>query len=141
MNLSGRNLKHKSTIDKTMFKGRFKSKSDISLPVSNSTVDVQIINTTTNVVCPTDFFLEPNIKGQEYLNLPTFAFLVENKKQGIVALFDLGCRKDWWNLSPVVQDSIQKGIAGIEVSKDIKDILVGEGFDLGRVNTVILRYL
>jgi hypothetical protein len=68
------------------------------LPIADEIVKVHIINTTTNVVCPTSYFLEPTITGQEYLNLPTFAFLIENKKLGKTVLFDLGCRKDWWNL-------------------------------------------
>lgn len=111
----------------------------LSLPVSSSVVDVQIINTTTNVVCPTDFFLGPPIRGQETLNLPTFAFLVENKRLSQTILFDLGCRKDWWNLAPAVQASIRKGLAGLEVVKGISEILEDGGIDLKRINSIVLR--
>jgi hypothetical protein len=164
--------------------------STTSFCLSGATVTVQIINTTTNVVCPTAYFLEPTIKGQEHLNLPTFAFLIENKALGKRVLFDLGCRKDWWNLvcheflqsinpiyfplslgldetysqlapgscsseggggqagakhnahllqSPAVQDSIRKGVAGIEVSRGIDEILSDGGVDLDTIDSIVLR--
>jgi hypothetical protein len=113
----------------------------LSLPIASSTVKVQIINTTTNVVCPTVYFLEPAIVGQEHLNLPTFAFLIENKNVGRTVLFDLGCRKDWWNLSPVVQASIKKGIAAIEISHGITEILEEGGVDLNTISSIILRQM
>ncbi|KAH8812102.1 metallo-beta-lactamase superfamily protein [Xylogone sp. PMI_703] len=112
----------------------------LTFPPSNSTVEVRIINTTTNIVCPTDFFLEPPIRGQELLNFPTFAFLIENKTLKKAALFDLGGRKDWWNLSPSVQASIRNGVSGLEVTKNISEILEEEGYDLKDINSLILSH-
>jgi hypothetical protein len=112
----------------------------LSLPVSDSTVDVHFINTTTDICCPTDFLLGPAIQGHENLNLPTFGFLLENKRLNKALLFDLGCRKDWWNLSPAVQESMQKGIVGLQISKGVHEILEEGDFDLNRLNFIVLRY-
>jgi len=54
----------------------------LHLPQSDSTVEVSIINTTTDIVVPAKAFVQPVQKGHEHMNLPTFAFLVRNKKLG-----------------------------------------------------------
>ena len=88
----------------------------LNLPQSNSTVEVSIINTTTDIVVPAKAFVEPVQKGHEFMNMPTFAFLVENKKLDKTIMFDLGCRKDWWNLSPAGYSSVAKGQIYIYIS-------------------------
>src|SRR5258706_11484184 len=95
----------------------------LNVPASDSTVTVHAINTTTNMVTPLELLLEPAIAGFENLNLPTFAFLIENKSNGRTILFDNGSRKDWWNLAPHVADSIEKGIPGLDIQKNVNEIL------------------
>ena len=109
----------------------------LNLPKSNSTVDVHIINTTCDIVVPANAFVQPVLKGQDTLNLPTCSFLVENKKLGKTILFDLGCRKDWWNFAPMVLELIKKSIPGLHVPKGINEILEEGGVDLRKINGIV----
>ncbi|KAI9812415.1 MAG: hypothetical protein M1827_004646 [Pycnora praestabilis] len=109
----------------------------LHLPSSSSTVEVKIINTTTDIVVPAEAFVQPVIKGHEKLNLPTFAFLVENKKLGRTILFDCGCRKDWWNFAPSVHDLIKKAIPGLNIEKNINEILEEGGVDLKTIESIV----
>ena len=109
----------------------------LNLPQSNSTVELSLINTTTDLVCPAKVFVDPVQKGHEYLNMPTFAFLVENKNLGKRVMFDLGCRKDWWNLSPAAYASIKHGIPGIIIPKNVNDILHEGGVDDRKIDAVV----
>ena len=111
-----------------------------SLNLDNSktnTVEVHIINTTTDIVVPAKAFVQPVQKGHETMNMPTFSFLIENKKLGKTILFDLGCRKDWWNLSPAAAASIKNGIPGLNVKKDVSEILKEGGVDISKVNGIV----
>ncbi|KAL8992461.1 MAG: hypothetical protein Q9169_007090, partial [Polycauliona sp. 2 TL-2023] len=99
------------------------AKPSLNLPESNSTVEVSIINTTTDIVVPAWAFVQPVLKGHETMNMPTFAFLVKNKKLGKNIMFDLGCRKDWWNFAPMAYKSIATGIPALSVAKNINEIL------------------
>ena len=100
----------------------------LSIPKSDSIVQVSIIDTTTKLVVPAKAFVEPAIKGHETLNFPDYAFLVQNKKLEINILFDVGCRKDYWNLSPAAYSSIKAGIPAMSVEKEVSEILVAGGF-------------
>lgn len=109
----------------------------LNLPKSDSTVEVHIINTTCDIVVPADAFVKPVLKGHETLNLPTFAFLVENKKLGKTVMFDLGCRKDWWNFAPTVHDLVKKAIPGLNVPKGMNEILKEGGVDLNKIEGIV----
>ncbi len=109
----------------------------LNLPKGDNCVDVHIINTTTDIVVPAGAFVQPVQKGHETMNMPTFAFLVQNKKQGKTFMFDLGCRKDWWNHSPAAHGSIKNGIPGLNVSKTINEILQEGGVNDQKVDGVI----
>lgn len=109
----------------------------LNLPKSDSIVEVHIINTTCDIVVPADAFVQPVLKGHETLNLPTFAFLVENKKLGKTILFDLGCRKDWWNFAPTVHDLVKKAIPGLNVPKGMNEILEEGGVDLKKIEGIV----
>lgn len=102
-----------------------------------NTVEVHIINTTTDIVVPAKAFVQPVQKGHETMNMPTFSFLIENKKLGKTILFDLGCREDWWNLSPAAAASIKNGILGLNVKKDVSEILKEGGVDISKVNGIV----
>jgi len=115
-----------------------KSHPSLNLDTSKSnSVEVHIINTTTDIVVPAKAFVQPVQKGHETMNMPTFSFLIEHKKLGKTILFDLGCRKDWWNLSPVAAASIKNGVPGLNVKKDLSEILKDGGFDISRVNGIV----
>ncbi|MCJ1241029.1 hypothetical protein MMC14_009033 [Varicellaria rhodocarpa] len=109
----------------------------LNIPSSTSTVEVQIINTTTDIVCSAEYFFKPVVRGHEVVNMHTFSFLIHHKTLGKTILFDLGSRKDWWNLAPVQYDSIQKKIPGLRVTKDVPEVLEEGGTDLKRIDAVI----
>lgn len=109
----------------------------LNLPQSHSTVELSIINTTTDLVCPAKAFVEPVQKGHEFLNMPTFAFLIQNKNLGKTIMFDLGCRKDWWNLSPAAYASFKDGIPGINILKNVSEILREGGVDERKIDAVV----
>ena len=115
-----------------------KASPSLNLDTSKSnTVEVHIINTTTDIVVPAKAFVQPVQKGHETINMPTFSFLIENKKLGKTILFDLGCRKDWWNLSPAAAGSIKNGIPGLNVEKNVADILKDGGMDISKVDGIV----
>ncbi|KAI4085914.1 MAG: hypothetical protein LQ344_008009 [Seirophora lacunosa] len=100
-----------------------RQKPSLNLPESDSTVEVSIVNTTTEIVVPAWTIVQPVIKGHETMNMPTFAFLIKNKKLGKSIMFDLGCRKDWWNFAPAAHNVIKNGIPGLNVPKNINEVL------------------
>ncbi|KAL8675036.1 MAG: hypothetical protein Q9224_007482, partial [Gallowayella concinna] len=109
----------------------------LNLPKSDSTVEVSIINTTTDIVVPAWAFVQPVLKGHETMNMPTFAFLIKNKKLGKTIMFDLGCRKDWWNFAPAAYNSIMHGIPGLNIPKNINEILEEGKEDVGKVEGIV----
>jgi glyoxylase-like metal-dependent hydrolase (beta-lactamase superfamily II) len=111
--------------------------SSLHLPRSNSLVEVYIIDTTTQLVVPAEAFIQPVLKGHEMLNFPDFAFLVRNKRSGKTVLFDSGCRKDWWNLSPAALGTITAGLPALRVEKTINEILGEGGFEASMIDSII----
>ena len=109
----------------------------LNLPKGDSTVDVYIINTTTDIVVPAGAFVQPVQQGHETMNMPTFAFMIVNKSLNKTIMFDLGCRKDWWNHSPAAVASIKNGIPGINIPKNINEILKEGGVDEKKVDGVV----
>lgn len=108
------------------------------LPQSDSVVEVHIIDTTTQLVVPSWTMIQPVLKGHETLNFPDFAFLVQNKQLGKNILFDSGCRKDWWNLSPAALANITtESIPALKVEKSINEVLDEGGFDPKTVNGIV----
>jgi glyoxylase-like metal-dependent hydrolase (beta-lactamase superfamily II) len=107
------------------------------LPKSDNTVRVRAIDTTTNMVCSTDAFLEPVHKGQETLNLSTLAFLIENEKLGKKVLFDCGGRKDFQNFSTAVRRKMEQILLSMTVDKDVNEILEEAGIDLTTIDSMI----
>ncbi|KAI4233879.1 MAG: hypothetical protein LQ352_008214 [Teloschistes flavicans] len=116
---------------------RPKATPSLNLPKSDATVEVSIINTTTDIVVPAWAFVQPILKGHETMNMPTFAFLIKNVKLGKSIMFDLGCRKDWWNFAPAAYNSIQNGIPGLNIPKNINEILEEGKEDVGKIDGIV----
>lgn len=109
----------------------------IHIPKSTSTVDVQLINTTTDITVKSSDLLQPELKGQDTLYLPTFAFLIRHQSSGRTVLFDCGSRKDWKNLPPAIVQSV--ATSGIHVEKSVDEILLDGGQDLNELSSIIWR--
>ncbi|MCJ1281369.1 hypothetical protein MMC26_000688 [Xylographa opegraphella] len=110
---------------------------DLHIPSTDSIVQVSIIDTTTHIgAIPNGLFMVPNIPGYEYLNCPSYSFLIEHSS-GRKILFDLGIRKDWENLAPKVFYRLRDSKWDIRASKDVREILEDEGFDPGTIDGII----
>lgn len=108
----------------------------LNLPKSDVCMEVTIINTTTDIVCPSSGFVKPVLKGQEYLNLPTFCFHLKHPS-GKEIMFDLGSRKDYWNFAPAIFKTIQNIIPGLDIKKNIDEILREGGKDPKNISTLV----
>ena len=99
---------------------------------------VSLINTAFLWNIPTEPFVQPSVPGFPFLNVPCFAFLIENPT-GKKVIFDLGLRKDWQHLSPTVSKTIERFGLRIEIQDEVVDALSKEGISPGEIDAVILR--
>lgn len=104
---------------------------------TSNTCELWAVDTTCDLVCTTASLMEPEIKGHEHLNLPTYAFYIHNTRLSRQVLFDNGSRKDWWNTAPSVLPSHNDTVPGIHVKHDVYDILVAGGVDPGSIEAVV----
>ncbi|KZT21028.1 Metallo-hydrolase/oxidoreductase [Neolentinus lepideus HHB14362 ss-1] len=109
----------------------------ISIPASNSTVSVSILNVA-SVNVPAFPFLHPVPPGHERLVAPVFTFLIEHPNKNRKIMFDLGLRKRLEESAPAFLDNwSQPGGMKADVEKDVATRLKEGGVDLGSVDTII----
>ncbi|KAM0245004.1 hypothetical protein ACHAQJ_010675 [Trichoderma viride] len=108
----------------------------LSAPPSAHTVRVRLIEDVGTMSLPSALFLDPVAGGHEVMNGSDTAFLIENENLGKKAVFDLGIRKDWWNLPPKVRDPLAFCV-GVKVKKDVPEVLRESGIQLDDINDVI----
>ncbi|CRK19589.1 hypothetical protein BN1723_017793 [Verticillium longisporum] len=110
------------------------------IPKGTYTCNLSMIDTSCYLTVPADTLVQPPIKGHELLNLPTFSILIQHRSSGRQLLFDLGCRKDFWNLPAPIADVIDLKVPGIRVDSDLADILVKGGTDIKKIEAAILSH-
>ncbi|KAF4998798.1 hypothetical protein FDECE_11700 [Fusarium decemcellulare] len=110
------------------------------LPGNGATCTLSIIDTTCSLTVPADTLVEPTIPGHELLNLPTFSFLIAHDTTRKQLLFDLGCRKDFWNLPDPIAKTIDERVPGIRVDNSLVDILQQGDIDLSRIEAAIISH-
>lgn len=108
----------------------------LTAPPSAHTVRVRLIKDLGVMSIPSALFFEPVAEGHEVFNGPDTAFLIENDNIGKKAVFDLGVRKDWWNLPPKVRDPLAFCV-GVKVDTDVPEVLKESGVLLDDINDVI----
>lgn len=99
------------------------------LPNSIDTVRVRMFDTTTRMSLKAEHFIHPVRVGHEILNLTDVGFLIEHERLNRRIVYDLGCKKEFWNSPPPLADRMQKILEGIEVEKDVYDVLSDAGVD------------
>ncbi|KAF4553627.1 Cytochrome P450-like protein 82 [Elsinoe fawcettii] len=111
---------------------------DLKIPASESTVKVSCVDSTTYLKLPMGPFLQPDIKGKEFMTGPAFGFLIQHSS-GKRIMFDLGTRKDWQNLPKLIVDRVQGGGWEVNVEKNIAEVLEENGIDVpgGAVDAVV----
>lgn len=108
----------------------------LSVPPSAHIVRVRLIEDIGVMSLPSALFLGPVAEGHDIMNGADTAFLVENETLKKKVVFDLGTRKDWWNLPPKVRDPLAF-CTGVKVEKDVPQILKESGIALNAINDVI----
>ncbi|KAL9485404.1 LOW QUALITY PROTEIN: hypothetical protein ACSS6W_004193 [Trichoderma asperelloides] len=112
----------------------------LTAPPSTHTVRVRLIKDVGIMSLPSALLLDPVAEGHEILNGADTAYLIENENLGKKAVFDLGIRKDWWNLPPKVRDPLAFCV-GIKVEKDVPEVLQERDIPLDTINDVIHSHL
>ncbi|KAF2815700.1 putative N-acyl homoserine lactonase AttM [Mytilinidion resinicola] len=108
----------------------------LNMPPSNHTVKVSIIDSTTIANMPMAIMVKPPVlAGFSHVNCPSYSFLLEHPS-GRTLLFDLGVRKDWENEAPVVVKQIRDAKVGMEIEKDVYDMLADSGRDPDAVEAI-----
>jgi DNA repair photolyase len=105
----------------------------LDAPKSTNTVRVRMVDTTLKMVLHSISFIEPVIPEHKDMNMTDVAFLIENQKVKKLAMFDLGVRKDFWNLSPMIQKRLDGLALGLRADKDVPEIL--------RENSISLEHI
>ncbi|KAL6805052.1 hypothetical protein GGI42DRAFT_323449 [Trichoderma sp. SZMC 28013] len=108
----------------------------LNAPPSAQTVTVRLIEEVGMMTLPSALFLDPVSEGHEVMNGADLAFLIENKNLGKMAVFDLGIRKDWWNLPSKVRDPLAFCV-GVKVERDVPEVLKDSSISLDDINDVI----
>lgn len=98
---------------------------ELKIPSSNSICTVRVIDSTARGKGPAKLILSPHIPGHDSLEFPCFSFLVSNEAKNKHTLFDIGIRKDYENLAPVVAARItgDKPLFEVNIEKNVADIL------------------
>ena len=114
----------------------------VVVPDSDHTVRVRLLDTTTYLTGIAKVFVDPVVAGHEIFSFNDFAFLIENQRLGKKVMFDLGTRKDYWNLAPSVQqifgtDSV---MTGMRIDKNVSEILTDGGIELSEIGKCRMIY-
>ncbi|KAL2676500.1 hypothetical protein Neosp_010259 [[Neocosmospora] mangrovei] len=110
------------------------------IPQNEATCTLSIIDTTCSLTVPADTLVEPTIPGHEMMNFPTFSFLITHDTTRKRLLFDLGCRKDFWNLPEPISKTIDERVPGIKVDNNLADILQQGGINLEQIEAAIISH-
>lgn len=110
------------------------------LPKGSETCQLSIINTECYISTPPSYLIEPEIKGHDWLNMPTYSFHIKHHKTGKELLFDLGCKVDWQNTAPHVADLLSNHVPGLRVERNVLDILKEGNVDVKNVEALILSH-
>lgn len=115
--------------------------SHLEFPPSKHTVRVRMVDTTALMTIASQSFIDPVQPGHELINVTDVAFLIEHEASGKKVMFDLGTRKDYWNLPPVIQKRLGDVIPSLRVDKDVSDILQENGILLDTICNPALSLL
>ena len=111
--------------------------SPIEIP-SGTALTVRVIDTTTSVTVPIYIFMEPDMPGFTRMKCNAFSFLIEHPS-GRKLLFDLGVRKDWRNLAPMIIKRIEADEFDVAIEKNVIDILGEQGMKGEQIEAIIWR--
>lgn len=104
------------------------------VPPSENTVRVRMIDSTARFTLRAESFFQPSQPGLQYYEVPDVAFMIEHEPSGRAVMFDLGVRKDYWNLPKVMLHRLStEVISNVKVDRDVPDILRDNGIALEKI--------
>lgn len=113
----------------------------VNIPAGVECVQVKLIDICSISNVGTKSLFAPPVPGFDKIgSAPSFIFLLEHPS-GKRVLFDLGIRKDWENLHPVVAERLQAGTHTLTVEKDIDEFLDGHGIGKEKIDGVVWRFV
>lgn len=110
---------------------------ELSVPASPSVVKVSILNVSHMRGVNTWRFIEPSIKGHDWLATPCYSFLIQHPKLNRSLLFDLGIRKDWENFPPPLLERLNRSGYTLVAPKHAREILDEHGVDTKSIEALI----
>lgn len=113
------------------------SQTYLELPAGSNTVQVRMVDTSCTLSIKADSFIVPTVSEQPYLDVIDQCFLIEHGPTKSKVMFDLGVRKDYWNLPPVVLHRLSLGVAvrSLSVSRDVPEVLATNGITVDDICT------
>ncbi|KAI8711295.1 Lactamase-B domain-containing protein [Fusarium sp. LHS14.1] len=100
---------------------------------------VSLLNTCFLRQVPTAPYVQPIVHGHGHFSgLPCLVFLIQNFS-GRRVLFDLGTRKDWRNLSPMVLVEVDRDKIEVDIQEDVVYCLRQGGIAPHDIEAVVLR--
>ncbi|PSN68629.1 Metallo-hydrolase/oxidoreductase [Corynespora cassiicola Philippines] len=111
-----------------------------AIPQEGNTCVLCIVDTTCKLTVPSNTLVEPAIPGHEFMNFPTFAFLISNKASGQQVLYDLGCKKEFWDLPGPTAEAINTRVPGIRVDKNLVEVLEEGGVEVSKLDAAIISH-
>ncbi|KEF52376.1 uncharacterized protein A1O9_11617 [Exophiala aquamarina CBS 119918] len=110
----------------------------LTVPPSENTVRVRMIDSTARFTLQAESFFEPSQRGLQCYEVPDVAFLIDHEPSGRAVMFDLGVRKDYWNLPKVMLHRLSTDIiSNVKIDSDVPDILLENGIMLEKISAVI----
>lgn len=100
-----------------------------------------MFDTTALMTIRSQSFIQPLQPGHELINVTDVGFLIEHQASGKKVLFDLGVRKDYWNLPVTIQKRLGDVIPSLSVDKDATEILEEKGIPLKSICEFPLEHL
>ncbi|KAJ7646925.1 beta-lactamase-like protein [Roridomyces roridus] len=114
------------------------SRNHLGIPKSNALVTVKAFDLgSLTVVNSSQIAISPVLPGQESVEFPMFAFLVEHQATQKRIMFDLGIRTDVENFVPSLSGIFAAGIYQLRDNKDVTEVLQQAGINLTSIDTVI----
>jgi glyoxylase-like metal-dependent hydrolase (beta-lactamase superfamily II) len=110
---------------------------ELNVPASTSIVNVSIINCSHILGVNAWRFIEPSIKGHDWLSTPCYSFLIQHPTLNRTLVFDLGIRKDWDNFPPPLLDRLTKSGYTLVAPKHVREILDENGVDTNSIEALI----
>lgn len=105
----------------------------LNIPESDATIRLRMVDTTAKMVVNAKSFIEPVQQGHETLNLTVAAFLLDHPASERKVMFDLGVRKDYWNLPAALQKRLGTIIPALRVDKDVTEVLIEQNISVDKV--------